>query len=175
MLQYDFQNSLGYWICNTARTFERAMTARLLPQGITHRQCQVLAWLALEGELSQVDLADRMSIEPPTLVRILDRMERDGLISRESCASDRRKKMIRPLPKAKPLWKKITTCGEEVRTQAAEGLSSSQREQLRELLSHVRVNLGSEEAATASESQAAPRPRKSPPADRRRRATPASR
>jgi MarR family transcriptional regulator, transcriptional regulator for hemolysin len=141
MLQYDFQSSIGYWICMTSRAYERAMQQQLVPAGITHRQCQVLCWLALDGPLSQVELAERMSIEPPTLVRVLDRMQRDGLLSREPCESDRRVKIIRVLPKAKPVWKKIVQCAQRVRGQAARNLTPAQRETLRELLEIVQMNL----------------------------------
>lgn len=150
MLQYDFQNSLGYWICMASRAYERAMHQELLPQGITHRQCQVLAWLALEGEQSQVDLAERMNIEPATLVRVLDVMERDGLISREACAGDRRRKLIKPLPKAKPVWKKITECAERVRTRASQGMTEKQRATLKELLTLVQTNLQDEQESHPS-------------------------
>src|ERR1700755_1207342 len=105
MLQYDFQSSIGYWICMASRAYERAMHQELVPAGITHRQCQGLFWLAHDGPLSQVALADPMSIEPPPLVRILDRMERDGLLVRETSENDRRVKRIRLLPRAKPVWK----------------------------------------------------------------------
>ncbi len=141
MLQYDFQSSIGYWIFMTARTYERAMQQELVPAGITHRQCQVLCWLAHDGPLSQVELADRMSIEPPTLVRILDRMERDGLLVREPCEHDRRIKKIRVLPRAKPVWKKIMQCAERVRGQAARNLTAAQRDTLKELLGIVQSNL----------------------------------
>jgi MarR family transcriptional regulator for hemolysin len=141
MLQYDYQSSIGYWICMTSRIYERAMHQQLVPAGITHRQCQVLFWLAHDGLLSQVELAERMSIEPPTLVRILDRMERDGLLTRESSENDRRVKRIRLLPKAKPVWKKIVQCAEKVREQAARSLSPAQRETLKELLGIVQKNL----------------------------------
>ncbi|HVJ84448.1 MAG TPA: MarR family transcriptional regulator [Caulifigura sp.] len=141
MLQYDFQSSLGYWICMTSRAYERAMQQQLVPAGITHRQCQVLCWLAHDGPLSQVELAERMSIEPPTLVRILDRMERDGLLIREACENDRRVKKIRVLPKAKPVWKKIIQCAERVRGQAERSLTAAQRETLKELLAIVQSNL----------------------------------
>jgi MarR family transcriptional regulator for hemolysin len=141
MLQYDFQSSIGYWICMTSRAYERAMQQELEPTGITHRQCQVLCWLALDGPLSQVELADRMSIEPPTLVRVLDRMERDGLLIREPCESDRRVKIVRVLPKAKPVWKKIVQCAQRVRGQAARNLTPAQRETLKELLQIVQNNL----------------------------------
>ena len=152
VLQYDFQSSLGYWICMTSRAYERAIHQELLPQGITHRQCQVLAWLAMEGELSQVELADRMNIEPPTLVRVLDRMERDGLIAREACPDDRRRKLIKPLPKATPVWRKITTCAERVRTRAAKGMTVQQKETLKSLLALVQENL-SESSDLASSAE----------------------
>jgi MarR family transcriptional regulator for hemolysin len=141
MLQYDFQSSIGYWICMTSRAYERAMQQQLIPAGITHRQCQVLFWLALDGPLSQVELAEKMSIEPPTLVRVLDRMERDGLLVREACKHDRRVKIVRVQPKAKPVWKKIIQCAERVREQASRSLTPPQRETLRELLQIVQENL----------------------------------
>jgi MarR family transcriptional regulator for hemolysin len=71
---------------------------------VTFRQAQVLGCLALEGSLSQTGLADRMRIEPPTLVGILDRMERDGWIRRDADKTDRRRKLIQPTPAAKPAW-----------------------------------------------------------------------
>lgn len=141
MLQYDFQSSIGYWLLCTARAYERAMHQQLVPTGITHRQCQVLGWLAHEGVLSQVELADRMDIEPPTLVRVLDRMERDGWLAREPSETDRRVKLIRVLPKAKPVWKKIVGCAQQVRGQASRNLSAEQRQTLQELLGIVQSNL----------------------------------
>lgn len=141
MLQYDFQSSIGYWICLSARHFERAMNQELTPEGITYRQCQVLGWLALEGSLSQVELAERMNIEPPTLVRILDRMERDGLLHRESCPEDRRRKMIRPLEKSKPMWNRIVECAMRVRERATRGMTEEEIATLKELLTKVQNNL----------------------------------
>lgn len=141
MLEYDFQSSIGYWLCTTAHAYERAMNEELSAQGITFRQCQVLAWLALEGELSQCELAERMSIEPPTLVRVLDRMERDGLVSRTSCAEDRRRKVIKPLAKARPIWKRIVASAEVVRSRALSGFSKQETATLKKLLAKVRENV----------------------------------
>ncbi|MFO1021995.1 MAG: MarR family transcriptional regulator [Planctomycetales bacterium] len=141
MLEYDFDNSLGYWLCSTSHALEQLMNQKLQPEGITYRQCQVLAWLALEGDSCQADLAEKMKVEPPTLVGILDRMEREGWISREGCSEDRRRKIIRPLDRARPVWARIVKCANEVRTLAAEGLSAEEVSQLQDLLSRVRTNL----------------------------------
>jgi MarR family transcriptional regulator for hemolysin len=147
VLEYDFEESVGYWICMSAHMFERAMNEELAPQGITYRQVQVLGWLALKGSLSQTELAERMNIEPPTLVGILDRMESQDWISREACAEDRRRKLIVPLPKADQVWSKITACARRIRARAAQGLDDHQLRTLKELLAIVQENLGAENRA----------------------------
>jgi MarR family transcriptional regulator for hemolysin len=135
----------------TAHAFQRAINDELAPQGITYRQCQALAWLALEGPLPQKTLAERMRIEPPTLVGILDRMERDGWIERTGCDGDRRKKLIQPTRAAGPVWSKIVASAERVRERATRGLSQTQLDALHEILSVMRSNLGAGDASVQCE------------------------
>ncbi|MEQ8784755.1 MAG: MarR family transcriptional regulator [Pirellulaceae bacterium] len=144
MLQYDFDQSVGYWLMTTWQLYQKAFNEELAPQGITFRQCQVLGYLALDGTLSQCQLAERMKIEPPTLVRILDRMERDGWIERVACCEDRRRKQIRPTEAAEPVWSKIVACGRRVRARATQGLSPRQQQTLHKLLLRVQKNLSAE-------------------------------
>jgi MarR family transcriptional regulator for hemolysin len=141
MLQHDFQQSIGYWLTTTTQAYHRAVSDELLPHGITYRQSMVLGWLALEGELSQTELANKMMVEPPTLVGILDRMERDGWISRHHCPTDRRKNLIRANPAAEPVWEKIVECAMRVRERAMHGLSERQLTTLKKLLRRVSQNL----------------------------------
>jgi MarR family transcriptional regulator for hemolysin len=122
----------------------------LAPHGITYRQSLVLGWLALEGELSQSELASKMMIEPPTLVGILDRMERDGWIARHDCPSDRRKKIVRAVPAAEPVWDKIVQCALRVRRRATDGLTDRQMATLKKLLRKIHHNLKSDEKETVA-------------------------
>ncbi len=100
MLQYDFENSVGCWLAMTSQAMRRNLANELASEGITSRQWEVLCWIAMEGELSQSELSDRIGIEAPTLVGVLDRMERDGWLERFSCPKDRRRKRMRVTPKA---------------------------------------------------------------------------
>jgi MarR family transcriptional regulator for hemolysin len=84
-----------------------------------------------------------MMVEPPTLVGILDRMERDGWISRHDCPGDRRKKIIRANPPAEPVWRRVMECGLRIRAQATAGLSERQIAHLKRLLRRVEQNLKS--------------------------------
>ena len=110
MLEYDFENSVGFWVFSTTQEISRAMNDELASHGITSRQWETLAWVSLTGELSQSELAERMSIEAPTLVGVLDRMERDGWIQRVPAETDRRKKLIRATCRVQPLWEKMVGC-----------------------------------------------------------------
>jgi MarR family transcriptional regulator, transcriptional regulator for hemolysin len=143
VLVYDFEESIGYWLTMATQAFHRALSEEVAPHGITYRQSMVLGWLALEGELSQAELASKMMVEPPTLVGILDRMERDGWITRNGCPSDRRKKLIRATTAAEPVWEKIAHGGRRARARAANGLSPDELETLKLLLERVTQNLGS--------------------------------
>ena len=149
MLQHDLDDSIGVWITLASDAYRRAFTEEVAPHGFTFRQCQVLGYLAYGGPLPQNELAEKMRIEPPTLVGILDRMERDGWIHREGCEVDRRKKIIHPTPAAEPVWSVILQCGRRVRRRASRGLSAQQLESLRELLAKVQENLGASVAQPA--------------------------
>ena len=135
------EQSIGYWLTVATQAYHRAVSDELAPHGITYRQSLVLGWLAVEGELSQTDLAAKMLVEPPTLVGILDRMERDGWITRNDCPADRRKKLIRPSAAAEPVWEKILACAARVRARATDGLSDRQLDTLTNLLRQITCNV----------------------------------
>jgi MarR family transcriptional regulator for hemolysin len=141
VLEHDFEQSIGYWSHMVSRAFERALNEELAPHGITLRQSQVLGWLALDRELTQTQLADRLRIEPPTLVRILDRMEDAGWIARHSDPDDRRKKLIRATRRVKPVWARILECIRQVRARALEGIAPEDVQTARLVLQKLHDNL----------------------------------
>ncbi len=150
MLEYDFEASPGYWLTMTTQALHRALNNELAPTGITYRQSQVIGWLVLEGDQTLSELATRMMIEPPTLVGILERMERNGWIARVGCEDDRRRKLIRLTPAAEPVWERIVECIYRVRAAAFAGLDSEQIERLMGLLRQIHENLVSPTAVPVS-------------------------
>ncbi len=140
-MDYDFEESVGYWVTVTALSYHRVLNAELAPHDITFRQSQVLGWLVLDGRLSQSELACRMQIEPPTLAGIVDRMERTGWVTRTSCPDDRRKKLIQLTPAAEPVWEIVAQCARRIRAHSTQGLTEEQVATLRDLLRVVHANL----------------------------------
>ncbi len=141
MLEYDFKESIGYSVAMANRALRKALDAELGHYGITFSQWQVLASLALEGETSQVKLAELIGVEGPTLVRTLDRMEQKGWIRRKVSSHDRRQKLISPTKKVEGVWKKMTECAHGVRNEAVEGISTKDVAKLQKLLKKIKENL----------------------------------
>ncbi len=150
MLQYEFENCIGHWICTTSHAMRRAMEARLVQKGMTLRQWEVLARLACEGNLSQTEMADRLGIEPPTLAGVLRRMERDGWLERSCCSNDRRKNNIRPTKQAEAVWNELTEICQQIREQAAAGLTEDDLVRLKATCEQIRRNLSDLDAVDAA-------------------------
>src|SRR5918995_7450720 len=79
---FVIEQSLGYLVNALARAFTRALADRIRPHGVTPAQWAVLLVLWAEDGPTQTVLSRRVAIETPTMVRTLDRMERDGLVER---------------------------------------------------------------------------------------------
>lgn len=152
MLEFDFENSVGYWICTTSHALRRALETQLSQVNLTLRQWEVLACLACEEGLSQSEMADRLGIEPPTLAGVVSRMERDGWLERKSCCDDRRKNRIHSTARAESIWKRTTEICDDIREQAIAGLDAQTLAGLKSACEHIRHNL----AAAGHHGAAAP-------------------
>jgi DNA-binding MarR family transcriptional regulator len=88
--EFVIEDSLGYVINRVARSFAQELAGELRQRGIGIGQWAVLLFLWARDGMSQADLARVVAIEPPTMVRTIDRMVRDGLVTRAPDPEDRR-------------------------------------------------------------------------------------
>ena len=140
--EYDVAQDIGYALTQTTRAYQQALNAELAPYGVTIRQSQVLGWLRKKGNLSQCQLARLLRIEPATLVGVLERMERDGLILHIADRSDRRRKLICLNQCAEEFGETAVECSARVCARAVQGVSPEEIDALRELLKRILENLG---------------------------------
>lgn len=95
---------IGLMLAETARTWRNKLDARLKPLGLSQAKWMVLYHLShTEVPLTQKDLAERLGIEGPTLVGLLNRLSAGQLIERKASLQDRRSKFVYLTPKAKEL------------------------------------------------------------------------
>ncbi len=124
-----------------SRLVARALSARLAPKGIGFGQFPVLLCLWDEDGVTQKVLSQRVRIEAPTMVRTLDRMEREGLVKRVRSKTDRRQIHIRLTAKGRTLENSLVPLAAEVEAAALAGISRRDRSQLDSFLARLIANL----------------------------------
>ena len=87
---FVIQESLGYLVNRLARLMAQQLADELRPARIGIGQWAVLIFLWERDGLTQAELSRVVAIEPPTMVRTIDRMVRDGLVTRERDSRDAR-------------------------------------------------------------------------------------
>jgi MarR family transcriptional regulator, transcriptional regulator for hemolysin len=136
-------DKLGHLLLETARLWRRrcetAVRARF--PDMTCARCAVLLKLEQPGCLNQVTLAHILDVAPMTLVRLLDRLETAGLVSRLPDPHDRRAYLLTPTAKARPLIACIHDIIRTIQSEAWFGLSDTETNQLHTLLCRIRSNL----------------------------------
>jgi MarR family transcriptional regulator for hemolysin len=140
-------DSLPWEISETSRMIRRAYDRRAASLGVTSAQWRVLLSLGREANLRQVELADRLDIEPITLCRILDRLGEAGLVERRADPADRRAWRLALTDKAGPILDSLHALATELRGEAFDGLDAQQVDQIREGLARIRDNVSGIDAS----------------------------
>jgi len=88
-------------VVRTSDLLHRLMSRIVEPHGISLQQFNVLRILrgARPERLPTLTIAERMIEQTPGITRLLDRLERKGLVRRERCDSDRRQVMCEITPR----------------------------------------------------------------------------
>lgn len=120
-----------------------ALDRRLRPLGYSRSRWMVLLHVSRNDAISHRELAERLGIEAPTLVRLIDRMEEEGLLMRRSSDSDRRVKHLHLSPAGRKEVERIWACANDLRKELLSGLSKAEIETTLYVLLQVRSKLES--------------------------------
>jgi MarR family transcriptional regulator for hemolysin len=118
--RHDFAQAISI----VARRWRTRLDERLKPMNMSIARWGALYWLGQAGDgVSQATLADLAGVEPPTLVRVIDQLEAQGLVQRQVSPSDRRVNLLSLTEAAKPLVAEIEAEAERLRLELLDGLS----------------------------------------------------
>jgi len=131
--------SLSWWLVATGRLWRKLLDERLRAAGQTQPRWRVLAWARMLPGVTQTELAQRMGIAGPTLVRILDSLNAQNLIERRENLVDRRVKEVHLTGEAEPLVREISQEVRAIRQALLEGLSDEDIRTCLDVLAHIRT------------------------------------
>jgi MarR family transcriptional regulator for hemolysin len=104
----DLQERFSDALHNTSRSWRQAVDRRLKYLGVSQASWMTIAIAAkARSPLSQSELADKLGVEGATMVAMVDRLVKAGLVIREASTTDRRVKRIVLTPAGTKIYEKV--------------------------------------------------------------------
>ncbi|KRB50287.1 MarR family transcriptional regulator [Rhizobium sp. Root708] len=110
-------------------------------RNMTLPRARVFFTLNKKDGINQRELAERLELETPTLVRILDAMEGQGFVQRRVAGSDRRAKEIYITETGKVVAGEIDDIAVKVRAQVIAGIPEDDLRTTLEVIRAMQANL----------------------------------
>lgn len=134
-------NGLGYRVKLLAQLLARKFQEQLEPFGLTPFHWVVLCCLWEEDGLATSGIGEKLQQVGGTLTGVIDRMEERGLVCRTRDNRDRRVWRIWLTDTGKQLEDILPPIAAEIREQAMQGMSQTERQQFSELVDRAIANL----------------------------------
>lgn len=115
MSTFEPQERFSRLLAVVTRQWKHRLDVRFRMLGLTQARWAALYELSRLGEATQIDLANALGVEAPTVVRIVDWMERAGMVERRKDPDDRRAHVLRLTPKAQPVVQDMKQIAAETR------------------------------------------------------------
>jgi MarR family transcriptional regulator, organic hydroperoxide resistance regulator len=140
---YSPHESLGYLVHHAARAMSGRLNRNFAAAGydVTAEQWKVLLRLWEHDGLTQNELCSRIAKNKASLTRLIDGLERRGLVNRTTGGRDRRSKRILLTPAGRVLRDPLTALALQTLAEAQAGLPESKLSVCREVLRTVFSNL----------------------------------
>jgi MarR family transcriptional regulator for hemolysin len=96
MQNFDLENSIGFIINRTGKALINVFDQELRKNfGITFGQWKIIITLSNNNDvLTQKEIAEKLGLESPTIIPIIDKLEKDGFVTRKPDKNDRRNNRI---------------------------------------------------------------------------------
>lgn len=136
---------LSRLVVMTAKAIKAQFEDALAMEGAT-----LATWVVLNGVergrwASQSGLAKQLRIEGATVTRHLDRLERQGLVTRSRDPRDRRQISVRLTPAGRLLHRRLRAVARRVDERVCQDLTERDRSDLERVLGRIRTHLGGDE------------------------------
>ncbi|EPJ87098.1 MULTISPECIES: MarR family transcriptional regulator [Pseudomonas] len=136
------EHRFGMQLAQITRGWRAELDRRLADMGLSQARWLVLLHLARFKEPpTQRELAQSVAVEGPTLARLLDSLETQGLVQRQAVLEDRRAKKIVLCDTALPLIEKIEAIATALRIEVFNGIDEEDLRTCMRVHAQIQANL----------------------------------
>jgi MarR family transcriptional regulator for hemolysin len=135
------EETFGETLHLAAHAWRITLDRRLRPLGFSRSKWMILLHLSRTDGMTLSALAERIGIEAATLVRLIDRMEAEGMLERRPSESDRRIKHLHLTPTGKETAKRIKAYAADLRKEILSEIDEKELNSTLSVLENIRKKL----------------------------------
>ena len=136
---YNPKQSIGGLLSRVKLKMMESLEAELAPFGITAAQYVIIVNLA-NGVDSASGLCRSVSYDPGAMTRMLDRLQKKGLVRRVPCSEDRRVMRLALTEEGKAIYPQLAERSVAVLNSRLRGFTKDEVRQLEQLLNKMLTN-----------------------------------
>jgi MarR family transcriptional regulator, transcriptional regulator for hemolysin len=136
--------SLGFLVHDIARLIRADFAVRAGKHGMTQTQLRTIAYLGRMEGCSQTELAAAIEVQPITLGRQVDKLERAHMVERRRDPVDRRTVRLFLTARSRQRVASLQAISAEITARATKSMSAQERQSLLRLLGQVRSSLAAQ-------------------------------
>ncbi|MGF6596887.1 DNA-binding MarR family transcriptional regulator [Paraburkholderia sp. GAS448] len=141
--EYQFGESVGYLLSRVKSTMSNMVTQRTMAElGITSTQASILFMVASGKCLLAAELAREYGIDASAVTRLIDRLEKRGLLSRVRSSEDRRAVRLALTPEGLALAARMPAIFNSVIDKLLAGFTAEEVGFLKSMLRRILVTSG---------------------------------
>jgi DNA-binding MarR family transcriptional regulator len=133
----SFEDSLGFIIGKTNARLKNNLNNAFKPFNVTVEQWAILNRLWEEDGISQKALAEKSRKDQATITRILDKLEKRGLIRRDTDREDRRAFLVNLTAEGWELRRPLQEIAARNAAHSFQNLSPAEQDLLKKLLNKI--------------------------------------
>ena len=121
--------------------FRQAFRRRLKALAVTSAEARAIMYLRANEGAAQARLAEELEVQPIALTRVIDRLERAGLVERRLSDADRRVRLLFTTASGKALVRRLFQLHEDLNSEITASLSDDDMARLAAALEAINAAL----------------------------------
>ena len=138
---FNLDDCIAFITCKGAKDLADSLEKRLNHYNITRSQWIALYYIKNNNMITQKQLADKMSLKEPSVVRLLDKMELYGWVNRISSSDDKRMKFLILTDSGKEIETAMLDVAEKFKSDVLNGISLEDLDVFKATLNKMLINI----------------------------------
>lgn len=137
---FDLDDCLAFITARSAKIFVAGLERRFRSYSVTRIQWIAMFYIHENKGITQRELADKMAVKEPTVVRLTRELEQEGIVFRMGSDTDKRIKRLLLTEKGERVYQEMLPVAETFKNDTISGIGSEELQTLKDVLNKMVEN-----------------------------------